>query len=158
MFLNLPNMAPSVAVDFFPHILRKGAVNTSGICLEPHLACRVAQAPIECVEDVVLHMVEYGHVVYAITIAFQVGCARLVRLHILILGCDKQSNTPYKLVLALIDDALGYVAVHKVYCKKEGFRSETIGRVQPCDKLNERAAHREQNFAHCSMPRLSEIL
>ena len=88
-----------------------------------------------------LHMVEYRHVVYAITIAFQVRCARLVFLCVLILGCDKQSNTPYKLVLALIDDALGYVAVHEVYCKKEGFWLETIGRVQPCDKLNERAAH-----------------
>lgn len=101
----------------------------------------VADGPLESVEHVALHLAEHVLLVGTAAHVFEVRDCGHTALFVLVLGGDPQTGAADELVVLLVHDSLGAVAVNEVDGQEEGLGLEPQGDVGLDDKVQQVGAH-----------------
>ena len=95
-----------------------------------------ADGPVDRVEHVHLHLREHACVVQPAAHVVELADLRHPLLLVAVLGGDEESRAPHELVMLLVHDALGAVAVEEVDGKEERLGEEVKCRVGFDDKVD----------------------
>ena len=107
----------------------------------------MANVPFERVEDVHLHLREHAGVVQATAHVVELVDLRHAVLLVTVLGGNEESGTADKLVVLLVHNTLGAVAVQQVDGQEQGLGKQAEGGVGLDDKVNQVWAHKPLNLA-----------
>jgi ABC-type Na+ transport system ATPase subunit NatA len=97
--------------------------------------------PVEGLQNVPLHLCEHLVVVQGATHGLQLSYSRYPVLLITVLGSNEEGGATDKLIVALVDDTAGAVAVEEVDSKKQSFRQQLEGGVSFNQEVKEVGTH-----------------
>lgn len=124
------------------HVLDFGVVGSFGECnLEEGVHGWVSNNPVQGLQNVPFHLSEHLVIVERAAHRLQLPNGGHAVLLVAILGGNEEGSTADKLVVTLVDDAAGAVAVEKVDSKEEGLGQQLESGVSFDQEVEEVGAH-----------------
>lgn len=125
------------------HVLNLSAVTLLGHNqLGEEVDRRVANVPVQGVEDVHLHLGKHARIVESATHVVKLVDLRYSVLLVAVLGGNEESSAADELIVLLVDDTLGAVPIEKVDGEEEGLGKERKGGMSFDEKVDEIRSHK----------------
>jgi len=122
-----------------------GAIERVDHAAEPSLASGVSEFPVDCSENMPFHLHERVLLVYTTAVLLKISRIGDVILRIFKLGGDPDCNASNELIVLLIDDTAGRIAVENVDTEVESLLAEMENSVQFDHEVDEGRTHGHVN-------------